>query len=207
MCVCVCVCVCLSLSLSLSLCILYIYKYVCVFASFSRVQVRSRGGRWAGLSRRVGQSFAGPGEIKRREVELDPQESPEEIKSREVELGWESWITFAPPQLCYGHCFVAAPHSSSNSDQQSTQVASHWRGPQHLDIVVLAVAHGLFGLCKLWVGMCGQAIHFPPPPPTLPFPVSNKPPHFCGRWTACLLTYLPTASFQRRDKTVQFVPP
>ena len=28
--------------------------------------------------------FAGPGEIKRREVELDPQESPEEIKRREV---------------------------------------------------------------------------------------------------------------------------
>ena len=32
-------------------------------------------------------AFAGPGEIKRGEVELDPQVSPEEIKSREVELG------------------------------------------------------------------------------------------------------------------------
>ena len=32
-------------------------------------------------------SFAGLGEIKRREVDLDPQVSPEEIKSREVELG------------------------------------------------------------------------------------------------------------------------
>ena len=31
-------------------------------------------------------TFAGPGEIKRREVVLDPQESPEEIKSREVVL-------------------------------------------------------------------------------------------------------------------------
>ena len=30
---------------------------------------------------------ADPGEIKRREVELDPQGSPEEIKSSEVELG------------------------------------------------------------------------------------------------------------------------
>jgi len=29
-------------------------------------------------------SFAGPGEIKRREVVLDPQVSPEEVKSREV---------------------------------------------------------------------------------------------------------------------------
>ena len=34
-------------------------------------------------------TFAGPGEIKRREVVLDPQVSPEEIKSREVELGSE----------------------------------------------------------------------------------------------------------------------
>ena len=32
-------------------------------------------------------TFAGPGEIKRRAVVLDPQVSPEEIKSREVELG------------------------------------------------------------------------------------------------------------------------
>ena len=32
-------------------------------------------------------TFAGPGEIKRREVVLDPQVSPEQIKSREVELG------------------------------------------------------------------------------------------------------------------------
>ena len=31
--------------------------------------------------------FAGPSEIKGREVELDPQVGPEEIKSREAELG------------------------------------------------------------------------------------------------------------------------
>ena len=36
-----------------------------------------------------------PGEIKRREVELDPQVSTEEIMSREVELGCESWTSFA----------------------------------------------------------------------------------------------------------------
>ena len=33
--------------------------------------------------------------IKRREVELDPQVSPEEIMSREVELSCESWTSFA----------------------------------------------------------------------------------------------------------------
>ena len=36
-------------------------------------------------------SFAGPGEIKRREVVLDLQDSPEEIKRREADLGSESW--------------------------------------------------------------------------------------------------------------------
>ena len=40
-------------------------------------------------------SWRDPGEIKRREVELDPQVSPEEIMNREVELGWESWTSFA----------------------------------------------------------------------------------------------------------------
>ena len=39
-------------------------------------------------------TFAGPGEIKRREVVLDPQVSPEDIKSREVELSCESWASF-----------------------------------------------------------------------------------------------------------------
>ena len=36
-----------------------------------------------------------PEEIMSREVELDPQVSPEEIMSREVELGCESWTCFA----------------------------------------------------------------------------------------------------------------
>ena len=61
-------------------------------------------------------TFAGPGEIKRREVVLDPQVSPEEIKSREVELGSESWTSYASvvsQQRCYGHCLCdSVPHSS-----------------------------------------------------------------------------------------------
>ena len=51
-------------------------------------------------------TFASPGEIKRMEVVLNPQVSPEEIKSREVELGSESWTSFASvvtQQQCYGH--------------------------------------------------------------------------------------------------------
>ena len=61
-------------------------------------------------------SFAGPDEIKRREVVLDPQESPGEIKSSEAELGSESWTYFTSvvsQQQCYGHCLCdSAPHSS-----------------------------------------------------------------------------------------------
>ena len=65
-------------------------------------------------------AFAGPGEIRRREVVLDPQVSSEEIKSREVELGSECWTSFASvvttQQQCCGHCPCdSAPHSSSNS--------------------------------------------------------------------------------------------
>ena len=40
-----------------------------------------------------------PGEIKRREVELDPQVSPEEIKSREIELGLKVGLLL--PQLFF----------------------------------------------------------------------------------------------------------
>ena len=49
-----------------------------------RVQARSRGGGELDSHKEVSLLFAGPGEIKRMEVVLDPQDSPEEIKSREV---------------------------------------------------------------------------------------------------------------------------
>ena len=55
-----------------------------------RVQARSRGGRWGWAL-----NLQGPGEIKRREVVLDPVVGPEEITSREVELACDSWTFFA----------------------------------------------------------------------------------------------------------------
>ena len=74
-------------------------------------------------------TFAGPGEIKRREVVLDHQVSPEEIKR--MELGSESWIFF-----CLS-CFSTAELRTSSlwlySAQQlrqqlrSTRVAAQWR--------------------------------------------------------------------------------
>ena len=57
-----------------------------MFTYWSESRQDQEEGGGAGLSRRVGLSFAGPGEIKRREVVLDPQESTGEIKSREVVL-------------------------------------------------------------------------------------------------------------------------
>ena len=61
-------------------------------------------------------TFADKGEMKRREVVLDPQEILEEIKSREVELGSESWTLFASvvsQQQRYGRCPCdTAPPSS-----------------------------------------------------------------------------------------------
>lgn len=50
--------------------------------------------------------------------------------------------------------------------EQSTLVASHWRGPQLLNIIVLVVADGLL---SLWVRAQGRAIHvFPPFTPLSP---------------------------------------
>ena len=46
-------------------------------------------------------TFAGPGEIKRREVVLDPQVSPEEVMNREVELGCERKLDFFFASSCY----------------------------------------------------------------------------------------------------------
>ena len=62
-------------------------------------------------------TFAGPGEIKKREVVLDPQVSPEEIMSREVELGGESWtsslLQVATQQRCNGRCPCDSAQNSS----------------------------------------------------------------------------------------------
>ena len=117
--------------------------------------------------------FAGPGEIKRREVVLDPQVSPEEIKSREVELSSESWTSFASvvsQQLCCGHCLCdSAPHSSRDSNC----------------VVQVAAGGGSTASSVFRVGAAGRAFILSPPTP-----VPNRPPHLCGRKAKCLLSTL-----------------
>ena len=64
-------------------------------------------------------AFAGPREIKRREVVLDPQVSPEETKSREVELGLREgllWLQLLPSGGATDIVFVTVPRSSWDSN-------------------------------------------------------------------------------------------
>ena len=94
-------------------------------------------------------TFVGPGEIKRREVVLDPQVSPEEIMSREMELGPESWTSFASvvtQQQCYGHCPCDCSAEQLKRQLRSTLVATQRRGDCLNTSIVLAAVHGLLGL-------------------------------------------------------------
>ena len=82
-----------------------------------------------------------PGEIKRREVVLDPQVSPEEIMSREVELGCESWTSFASgcsrQQQCSGHCLYDSAQARQLKQQlRSALVAAQWRGDTALTLPI-----------------------------------------------------------------------
>ena len=72
-------------------------------------------------------TFAGPDEIKRRKVVLDPQVSPEEITSREVELGCESWTSLlqvVTQQRCNGLC----PARQLKQQLRSTVIARNGEG-------------------------------------------------------------------------------
>ena len=64
------------------------------------------------------------------------------------------------------------------------QVVSHWRGPHLLNIVLLAVADGLFGLygSERWDELLtGTRLPTPLTPPPFPSPVPDKPYGLCGR--------------------------
>ena len=68
-------------------------------------EIKRREVRWT-LTKKL-DTFVGPGEIKRKEVVLDPQVSPEEIECREVELGLKVGLLFTSvvsQQRSYGHC-------------------------------------------------------------------------------------------------------
>ena len=121
-------------------------------------------GGGAGVPQKVGQSFAGPGEIKRREVELDLQESPGEIKSKAVELGCYRELGHPLLHLFLNSCFsdivfVALLRTGLETAISEVRklIASHWRGHHLLNIVVLVAAEGL----------ADELFTSPPPSPTL----------------------------------------
>ena len=94
-----------------------------------------------------------PGEIKRREVELDLQVSPEEIMSREVELGCKVGLLslrVVRQQQCNGRCPCDSAQAQQLKQQlRSAQVAEQMaRGHRLNTSIVLAAVHDLSGLFR-----------------------------------------------------------
>ena len=122
-----------------------------------------------------------PGEIKRCEVELDPQVSPEEIMSREVELGCESCTSFAS-----GCSSTAVQRTLSLSLCPNTAVetaivrcTSRWAMARRHRLntsIVLAAVHAP-SFRSFSGGIRGRLHSFvlfpPPPPPHHPSLISN----------------------------------
>ena len=122
-----------------------------------------------------------PGKIKRREVELDPQVSPEEIMSREVGLGCESWTSFASgcssTAMQWTLSLWLCPAQQLKQQLRCALVAVPWQGDTALTLTLLWQRSMVF---LVFLGQYPQlSFHslalFPPP-----VPVPNKQPHFCG---------------------------
>ena len=95
-------------------------------------------------------TFAGPGEIKRREVVLGPQVSPEEIKSWEVELGLRVGLlslqlfpSCGATDIVFVTLFRTAVETATAKYTSCCAMAS---GHSRNIFVVLAAVHGSLGL-------------------------------------------------------------
>ena len=116
-----------------------------------------------------------PGEIKRREVELDPQVIPEKIMSREVKLGCESWTSFASgcsSTAVQRTLYLWLP--STAAETATAQCTSRWamvRGHRLNTSIVLAAVHGLSGLFS--GGIRGRAFTLSPSSPMPPSLISH----------------------------------
>ena len=123
---------------------------------------------------------AGPGEIKRREVVLDPQVSPEEIRSREVELG-----------LRVGHLSLQLFSNGGATDivfvilfRIAVGTAIAWYGsccamPGGHYLNILLFCRRSTAALVFRVGACFEVSLFFPPFPLVPVP--NRPTRLRGR--------------------------
>ena len=92
-----------------------------------------------------------PGEIKRREVELDPQVSSEEIMSREVELRKLDFFRFRLllNSSATDLVLVTLPSTAvETAIAQCTSRCAMARGHRLNTSIVLAAVHGLSGLFR-----------------------------------------------------------
>ena len=119
-----------------------------------------------------------PGEIMRREVELDPQVSHEEIMSREVELGCETWDLFRFELFLNNSAtdivFVTLPSTAVETAIAQCTITAQWRGDTALTLPlfwrrskVSPIFFGRYPLCSLYSFTLPSS---PPPPPPQPHP-------------------------------------
>ena len=116
-------------------------------------------GFWPSSLRRTLQQEVGGSKIIHR-AESCVKRNPRCGLNKEVEPGSHSQLDrplLRFRQLLSGLCLCDfVPHSFWRSKLRSTQVASHWRGPHLLNIAVLEVADGLFGLWGSCVHLLGR---------------------------------------------------
>ena len=105
-----------------------------------------------------------------REVELDPQVSPEEIVSREVELGCESWTSFASGcsstavQRTLSLWLTMPSTVVETAIAQCTSRCAMARGHRLNTSIVPAAVHGFSGLFRA-VSAVESSLFHPSPPP------------------------------------------
>ena len=110
-------------------------------------------------------SYRVPGEIKRREVELDPQPRRDHEQGGGAGLRKIDFFRlglFLRQQQCNGHCLCNYICPSTAFETAIAQCTSRWAMARRHRLntsIVLAVVHGR----------------------SVPVPVPNKPPRFCGR--------------------------
>ena len=106
--------------------------------------------------------FPNPGELKRREVELGCHR---ELTDLLLQVS-----TVASGTLSLSICFAQFVETAIS---EAHKVAWHWRGPHLLNIAVLAMADGLFGLYRSERADALKVSPLHPPPPALrPLPCS-----------------------------------